>query len=255
MKRNMLIVAMILMAGCLAPTETDVPSPDGLAPSLGANDTAPEPAQLLQAGFVENATTKGSSVNYTVSTKGSVTVQLLLNGTVFATEAVDGTRSWSIPLPYGRTPFAASFAGEGLDEARTADLVRLGLTKLRIDYGVYHPSSQGMSLVKDYELWIDVADRPSAPMYAKQNAKPMDAFTAHDQLTLFEKTTGKTVEYAWSASFKQFSVNKIDGAGNPLSSSAPPYWCYTVNAKAADGISIQRVSPGDAVVWRLGTCT
>jgi hypothetical protein len=240
---------MLLIAGCVAPTEEPTLS---MVPPTSEAPAAPIP--VVSAKLLENATT-GGAVNYTVNTTAPVTVTLRLNGTVVTSELVEASRTWMVPLPYGRTPLTASFVAAGLDRSESYEVVRLGLTKLTIDYGVFHPASQGSQKTDKYDVWIDVDARPSEALYAQQKAKHLDAFTAHDQLVLFEALTGKKVTYSWNANFQQFGVDKIDGAGNAVSASAPPWWCYTVNAKSANGISIQTLVPGDSVVWRLGTCS
>ena len=43
--------------------------------------------------------------------------------------------------------------------------------------------------------------------------------------------------------------------GQPLTSSAPPYWCYKLNGATADlGISLQTMAPGDVVTWEYAGC-
>ena len=255
MNPSLILVALLLFAGCVQPAETSAPTADA---ALGAEGEPAAPnvtAPNVVGALLGNSTTRDAAVDYTVETDGPVTVTLRLNGTVFLEETIEAARTWTIPLAYGRTPFEAHFLAPGLDHAQALTLTRLGATRITIDFGVFHPNSQGQPSSIVHDLWIDVSDRPSAPMYAKQSTKNLDAFTAHDQLMVFEETTGKKVEYGWNANFKQFGVDKIDGAGNSVSASAPPWWCYSVNGKSADGISIQRIVPGDAVVWRLGTCS
>lgn len=263
------LIFILVLPGCLAPGST----PDGAAgaaddaptnPSaLGANQTgesetgsANGSAVLQDFGVVGNQTvTRSENLTYSVATRGPVTVTLRFNGSLLDSRVVDGSHGWNLTLPFGRRNLSVSFEAPGLFQHHNLTLTRLGLTRLRIDYGPYHPSYPGAPWKEQHEIWIDIDDRPSAAQYAAVNAKHKDAFVAHDQLVLYEGLTGKKVEYRWYPSFQQFAVDRIDGAGNPVSSSAPPWWCYKLNGRFADGISIQVVRPGDLVEWNLGTCT
>lgn len=260
------LAIVLLAAGCLgspAPTEDAQAAPS--APALpNANPEAPDASnasthssdRIEAFGIVGNeTTTRSEALTYFVTTRGPVTVTLRFNGTLLDSRIVEGRSEWNLTLPYGRRDLNVSFQATGLTQHHNVSLVRLGSTLLRLDYGSYHPSYPGTPRKEQLEIWIDVDDRPSAPLYAAVKAQHKDAFVAHDQLVLFEALAKKKVEYRWNPSFQQFSVDRIDGAGNPVTASAPPWWCYKVNGKSADGITIQVVRPGDVVDWNLGTCT
>jgi len=77
----------------------------------------------------------------------------------------------------------------------------------------------------------------------------------HDVMAAWEAQHDHAVAYSYSSSFNSFSVERIDGEGNPLSAGEPPWWCYQVNGEyASQGISIQRFTSGDIIAWDLGTC-
>ncbi|HLE48261.1 MAG TPA: hypothetical protein VI818_08190 [Candidatus Thermoplasmatota archaeon] len=253
LKTPVLLAIVSLVAGCVDAGQPTTEAPTVPPSSTDANLNV-RPLNVTM-GLLTIPFTTETSAAYFVSSTGPVAVTLRLNGTVTATETVSGNKSWTLPLEFGSQDLNVTVAGAGLQRHDNLTLVRLALTKIIVDYGSYHPSSPGTPKADARDLWVNVDERPSAPQYAAQGAQPLDAFTAHDQLVIFEKVTGKKVEVAWSASLRQFSVSRIDGAGNPVHSSAPPWWCYKVNDKAADGMSIQPVRPGDTVKWNLGTCS
>ncbi len=112
--------------------------------------------------------------------------------------------------------------------------------------------------VRDKSKIIYAAGTPgifSAPAYAEQGAQHPGFPIIHDLMAAWETATGNTVEYAWSDSFGAYSVNRINGAGNPVTASLPPWWCYKVNGERVElGISLQPIAPGDVVSWDLGAC-
>ena len=78
--------------------------------------------------------------------------------------------------------------------------------------------------------------------------------TVHDLMVAWSTATGKAIDYSFFDGLG-FSPDKIDGVGQPLTSAAPPYWCYTLNGAHAEfGISLQQLNPGDVVAWDYGAC-
>lgn len=243
-----LVIATVL-GGCLhAPVAA--PASTAATSTTTPSVTAVEPPALTM-GVVGSPITQNDSVAYRVDTAAQVAVTLRLDGAVHASETVSGNKTWTLPLTHGRTSLNVSVEAPGLRRTENVTLVRLGPTSLRIDYCYYHPSSPTARKAHDYAIWIDVDSRPSEPLYAAAGAKHVDSFTAHDQLYLFEQLTKIPVEVQYFASLQGFAVNKIDGVGNPVSASAPPYWLYTVNGNDGTGMSLQVVKPGDRVVWSL----
>jgi hypothetical protein len=246
-KRIVVVALALWIAGCIAE------APAAPTASTPAEPSTAPPAPVVETGLVGPNETRNESVVWTLDTTGPVTVTLRLNGTELFREEVPASRTWDVPLSYGRSTLEAEVAAPGVHVVESYNVTRLGLTKLRVDYGRYHPQSVGTAKADVFDVWIDVDSRPSNADYEKAGIKHVDTFNAHDQLVLFEALAKKDVEFAYSASFQGFTVSRIDAAGNPVSSSAPPWWGYTVNAKSANGISIQPVRPGDAVVWTLGS--
>ena len=128
--------------------------------------------------------------------------------------------------------------------------VRLGEYTVEVDYGGYpgYEDSQDVVLLDPDALL-------SAPRYEEQGAEHPGFAIVHDLLLAWQDATGNSVEYSWSAEFGAYSVNRINEAGNPVTSALPPWWCYRVNGERADlGISLQPIAPGDVVAWDLGAC-
>jgi hypothetical protein len=112
------------------------------------------------------------------------------------------------------------------------------------------PGHEGTS----HKVLFDPARLSSAPMYEGTDTERATTYTVHDLMVDWTAQTGIPVEYSDPGAFG-FGVNAIDGVGQPLSSSLPPYWCYTLNGDTADlGISLQTVAPGDVVEWEYSTC-
>jgi hypothetical protein len=155
----------------------------------------------------------------------------------------------SQPLDFGRTP-AVVRVEDGVHSV-TADvvLVRLAPMTVQVTYTMAvpaHPPSE-------HTLWMDLDAFSSAPLY-EGKARPHPGFAnVHDAMATWSAQTGTPVEYSYHESF-DFGVNKIDGVGQPLDASAPPYWGYEVNGETADlGITLQPLAPGDVVSWEYAT--
>jgi hypothetical protein len=257
MKRTLLIAIALLVAGCVRPPSTsDTPNEPTPTPTTSGtlNGSAPPQAPSVTVEFGASPTTS-DSIPLFVNTSAPVLIVVEESGNETLRATVDASEVRSAPLTFGHNDFVVTVSAPGFQQRITKTIVRLASTRLDIDYGVFHPAAHGMPRSEGFDLWIDVDARPSAPAYAAQGIANMDGFSAHDQLVVFEQLTGKKVVVEYFPSFQGFGVNKIDGAGSPVSSDAPPWWCYTVNGESADGISIQPVAPGDVVAWTLGSCT
>lgn len=262
-----ILIVVALIAGCIeTSTEPSTSSsttgvdaggsPMGAVNATDANTTVETVTPDVEIAVSSAPSTKAESLTLFVNTTGPISATILVNGTETFRGPVDADRTWNIPLVFGVNAIDVTAVAPSVSLTESIHVVRLGATTLRMNYGVWHPSYQGSQHVEDYEIWIDLSSRPSAGQYEKAGGTHVDFFTAHDQLFVFETITGKHVEYSYSASFQGFSVSRIDGAGSPVSASSPPWWCYTVNGDSnTNGISIQPIVPGDAVVWTLGSCT
>ena len=155
----------------------------------------------------------------------------------------------SQPLDFGRT--AAVVRVEDGVHSVTADvlLVRLAPVTVEVTYTMAVPAHAP----SEHTLWMDLDAFASAPLYDGK-ARPHPGFAnVHDAMATWSAQTGTPVEYSYHESF-DFGVNKIDGVGQPLDASAPPYWGYKVNGDTADlGITLQPVTPGDVVSWEYAT--
>jgi hypothetical protein len=156
---------------------------------------------------------------------------------------------WSLTSPslaHGRTP-ATVRAEDGVHSvAVDVVFVRLAPVTIEVLYTIpSHPSST-------HTIWMDVDAFASAPQY-EGKARPHPGFAnVHDAMATWTIQTGTPVDYSYHVNF-DFGVVKIDGVGQPLDASAPPYWGYKVNGQTASlGITLQPVAPGDIVTWEFG---
>lgn len=256
MKQALALLLAAVLAGCVetAATDRDL-GPSATSP--GPTTTAPSPAfqtPNVTVSIGTDTTTTAETVTLWVNTTAPISVAAFLDGNESFDEEVAAAGEFVLPLEYGSNEIRVEVSAPGFQQKTEASIVRLGLSTLVLDFGVFHPASQGMPRSESFDVWFDVDSRPSASAYAEEGITNLDAFTAHDQLVVFELVSGKNVEFEYFPSFKGFGVSRIDGAGSAVSSDAPPWWCYTLNGESADGISIQPVVPGDVVAWELGSC-
>ncbi len=229
-----------------ATSPTPGPSPD---PDDSEDDPPAEeqPPFTLDYGIVGGNATTANQTTYYVNASLAVPVTIELDGAEIAAQTVEGNQTWTLPLTLGQTPFEASIATPDGTVTDARVLVRLAATTLIVDYCHYHPDSP-TDKRDEYTAWIDVDARPSIDYYTDR-PRP-DTFTAHDQLEAWGNATGIVVEYSYFDGFG-YAVDSIDDVGNPVSSSAPPYWLYRVNGEdAQEGISTQAIVAGDVVEWR-----
>lgn len=255
MNRTLLLVTLSVFAGCVGPAD---PKEHAVAPiesTMPAANVTAQHAVPIVTVEVPSTATRADAVTLFINTTASVDIVVTLDGNETLREALTTSAERRIPLTFGQNVIGVAASASGFSDDTQLSVVRLGQTTLNVDYGVFHPASQGSPRVETFEVWIDVDARPSAPAYAAENIEHIDLFTAHDQLVVFEQVTGKKVVFEYFPSFQGYGVSRIDGAGSSINSDAPPWWCYTINAAAADGISIQPVVPGDVVAWTLGSCT
>lgn len=155
----------------------------------------------------------------------------------------------SQPLPFGHTPAKVRIEDGVHSVAVDVTFVRLASATFEALYTAYPMHEDTTDLV-----WYDPGLFSSAPMYAGKGTPRADTFSVHDFMVAWTTATGREIEYSYSESFG-FGVNKIDGVGQPLDSSAPPYWCYKLNGESAGlGISLQPLAPGDVVTWEYAGC-
>lgn len=158
----------------------------------------------------------------------------------------DGAWEVTVPLDIGGNAFEV-FEPDGAYASLT--IVRLASATFEAIY----TASPDHEATTD-TVWYNPLVLSSKPLYAGTDADRAASYSVHDLMVDWTAQTGTPIEYGGPGAFG-FSVNRIDGVGQPLDSSLPPYWCYVVNGEAADvGISLQTVRPGDVVTWEYSTC-
>jgi hypothetical protein len=159
---------------------------------------------------------------------------------------------WSLttqPLAYGQTATRLRVEDGVHSVVANVTFVRLASGTFQAKYTAYPVHSE----IRD-TIWFDPSLRASLPQYDGKAAPRATTFSVHDFMVVWTTQTTKEIEYSYGDSFG-FGVNKIDGIGQPLDSSAPPYWCYKLNGATADlGISLQPMAPGDVVTWEYAGC-
>ena len=155
-----------------------------------------------------------------------------------------------VNLEYGRTPLLV-IADDGMATTQVEVVaVRLAAATFEAEFTAAVPPHAAIREI----VWYDPDELASASLYNGTPATHPPTANVHDLMVAWERQAGKTIDYSEPASFG-FGVDKIDGVGQPLSASAPPYWCYTLNGQTAElGISAQELAPGDIVKWEYGGC-
>jgi hypothetical protein len=200
---------------------------------------------LLRVDPVEP--TRGDSVTLTGEVARDATVSVRNGPSV---EAAKGAWSLVVPLAaHGRTLVTLVADDGAATQSVDLALVRLASATFETKYKAQPTHPDGSDAV-----WHDPSVHASLPMYDGKGAARTDQYSVHDLMVDWTAQTGRPVEYGYSESFG-FSVSRIDGVGQPVDASLPPYWCYKVNGVSADfGISLQAVAPGDVVTWEYGGC-
>lgn len=157
---------------------------------------------------------------------------------------------WSLTSPalgHGRTP-ATVRAEDGVHSvAVDVVFVRLAPVTIEVLYTMAVPSHPSST----HTIWMDLDAFASSSSYeGKARPHPGHA-NVHDAMVTWTTQTGTPVQYSYHDSF-DFGVVRIDGVGQPLDASAPPYWGYKVNGQTASlGITLQAIAPGDSVTWEF----
>lgn len=155
----------------------------------------------------------------------------------------------SHPLAYGQTQ-ATVRVDDGVHS------VAVPVTFTRLASATFEARFTAYPLHEDLTdlLWYDPSGLASAPMYEGKAAPRAPTFTVHDFMQVWSSQKTRAVTYSYSDSFG-YGVEAIDGVGQPLDSSAPPYWCYKLDGESADlGISLQPLAPGSVVTWEYAGC-
>lgn len=225
---------------------------------VAEGDTVTWTYTLVDAGARLDPNPLGATVDPPAATQ---TETATISGSVDqpATISLDGGPSievaagrWNLtspPLAYGPNPTKLRIE-DGV-HAIVRDVVFVRLANATIN-AVFTASPGREDL--GHVVWFDPSRLASAPMYEGTDADRATTYSVHDLMVDWTTQTGTQVTYGGPGAFG-FSVDAIDGVGQPLDSSLPPYWCYTLNGESATlGISLQTVAPGDVVVWEYSTC-
>lgn len=166
-------------------------------------------------------------------------------------DAKAGTWMVHIPLEYGQTPLVVTADdGAGSTKAQVV-AVRLASATFEAKFTMAVPPHPDISDV----VWYDPDEQASTPLYTAVGASHAEGATVHDLMVTWERQSGKAIDYTDAMSFESFGVEGIDGVGQPLTSDAPPWWCYKLNGQTSDfGISLQAIAPGDVVTWEFAGC-
>lgn len=255
-----------------------LPSPGGCQPGAQAFWSLSVNGQEAQAGMDQVLLADGDEVRWTYTPLDAasspagpaLTVDppaptqqdmLMLTGTVDRAARVSVTGAdpvdaqageWMVhvPLPYGRTPLLVT-ADDGTASSQTQVVaIRLASATFEARFTMAVPPHPAISDL----VWYDPDELASAALYNGTAAAHPPHANVHDLMVAWERQSGKTITYSDPSTFG-FGVDEIDGVGQPLSSSAPPYWCYKLNGESASlGISAQELAPGDVVTWEYAGC-
>lgn len=258
----LLLSLLLLMAGCAAPgpgdAEAETTDTDGATDADGDDGpddaTGPEAPATPPTGWdLPPQPQREAAIAVTGDADRPADLRLDLveadTVTTLATASVQGPWSLEGALPYGQGTLRLRMDdGNGTWELHE-DVVRLAHATLQVRYGG-QPGHEDT----EHEVWLDVDAHDSAPMYAEEGDEHPGHANVHDLMVRWEQDGHGEVEYSHSGDFG-FGVSRIDGAGSPLGSSAPPWWCFKVDGEHPEtGISQQPFVPGSTVTWTLGTC-
>jgi hypothetical protein len=164
---------------------------------------------------------------------------------------VEGT-TWSLDVqaPYGQSEVQVTADDGETTQRLVIPLVRLAEATLEVKYTAAVPPHAATSDVVAY----DPDAFASASMYEGKDAAHPGIANVHDLMVTWTAQTGTPIVYDYFDGLG-FSPSSFDGIGQPVSASAPPYWCFKVNGQSSSfGITLQPVAPGDVVTWEYGAC-
>lgn len=150
-----------------------------------------------------------------------------------------------VPLEYGHSNLTIIADDGEAASTQTVVAIRLAQATMEVVYTAAVPPHAPTTHV----VWYDPGAFASASLYEEAGAEHPPITNIHDVMVTWTQQTGIAIEYGGPGSFG-FSVNKIDGVGQPLTASAPPYWGYEVNGETAPlGITAMEAHPGDVIHW------
>ena len=247
---TLLLALLVALAGCSqGGTEDPTDLPSSLSASASSSSVAPLAMDPNPIGVTVDPPAPTQTETATVTGSVNQAARVSIDGG----PGIDVQAGrWSLesqPLAFGHTP-AKVRVEDGVHS------VGVDVTFVRLASGTFEALYTAYPIHDDTSdvVWYDPGTLASLPLYEGKGTARADTFSVHDFMAAWSAATGREVEYSYSESFG-FGVNKIDGVGQPLDSSAPPYWCYKLNGETADlGISLQTMAPGDVVTWEYAGC-
>jgi hypothetical protein len=241
------LLLILLLAGCASPAGAPSPSPSA---SLSATTTPPPPAAVKITLAAPAPTHEATALlQGTVDRPADLTVQAMREkGPILFTTQVHANATWSlaVPVPVGHTRLEVSTTDGGFANVTA---IRLAFATFEAKYTAYPVHADSTDLV-----WFDPDTLASASMYVGKEAPRAAQYTVHDFMVDWTTQTGTPIDYGYSGSFG-YSVSKIDGVGQPVDASAPPYWCYKLNGTTADlGISLEPMPTAATLTWEYAGC-
>ena len=238
-----IIVLSLALAGCATKNQPVDPSSSESSPAWSGVPPAPN----VTHGLLEPAVGRNATNRYFVEANAAIAVTIELNGTLVASEIVNGRKEWVLDLPFGHRDLNVTLDHPHLLRYDNMTLVREAQTSLRVDWCYLHPDYPGERRVFASDYLVDIDTRPSEPLYLAEGGTHRDFFSAHDQLYLFEQATGIDVDETYFASSNGFLIDRIDGEPNP-----PLFWNFAYNGESSNvGVSEVRLSDGDRVDFYL----
>lgn len=220
-----------------------------MQPSAAPSTTSPSATSAPEA-LVLSVDALAPTREAIVTLQGTVSQAARVSAASAAQDVTAGAWTLDIPLDPGQTTLVVT-ADTGEQTQRASVIaVRLVAATFEARYTMAappHPTDRA-------EVWYDPDGMASAFLYEGTGTTHPPHATVHDLMVTWEVQESKTVTYSHSEAFG-FGVERIEGVGQPLTASAPPYWCYKLNGSSPDlGITLQAISPGDVVVWEYAGC-
>ncbi|MHB1261736.1 MAG: DUF4430 domain-containing protein [Thermoplasmatota archaeon] len=241
-----LLVLALVLAGCAASPGPSTPSASESATVSSSSSPVLDPAPI---GVTVDppAPTQGETATVTGSVNKEATISLDGGPSI----DVQAGR-WSLEsqaLAYGTTATKLRVEDGVHSVVTNVTFVRLASGTFEAKYTAY-PVHDDTSHV----VWYDPSVLASLPQYEGRATPRAATFSVHDFMAAWTAQTSREIEYSYNEAFG-FGVDKIDGVGQPLDSSAPPYWCYKLDGSSPDlGISLQPMEPGQVVTWEYAGC-
>lgn len=253
----LVFLAAIAGAGCVEDAPR-APSSSELAPQdADATPELPSPPSPVTLVVDAPVPTQGDLLHLTGSVDQPARLQVHVTDATGAVQslgqpldALAGAWALDVPIVPGRSNLTVTADTGRATAQATVQAIRLLSATLEVLYTAAFPPHAAVADL----VWYDPDGHASAPLYADRSMGHPPYATVHDLMVSWQEASGTDIEYSYFDGLG-FSPDKIDGVGQPLTSAAPPYWCYKLNDATADfGISLQEVAAGDTVTWEYGPC-